>query len=127
MKDFSTQLTNRPGDLARVAEALSRHGVNINALAAVGSAGQAVAHIIPDDVGAARSAFEEANMRFKESEVHTVLLENKAGALADVARRLGDEGVNLEAAYLTGVLDDLVEIAFVCDDPKKVKKLLEEF
>ena len=63
----------------------------------------------------------------KESEVHTVLLENKAGALADVARRLGDEGVNLEAAYLTGVLDDLVEIAFVCDDPKKVKKLLEEF
>ena len=127
MKDCSIKLTDRPGDLARVAEALAGRGVNIKGLAALRSAGQALVHIIPDDIEAARSAFEEANIRFTESEVHTVLLENKAGQLADVTRRLGEAGVNLEAVYLTGVLDDLIEVAFVCDNSKKAKKLLREF
>lgn len=44
-----------------------------------------------------------------------------------MTNRLGDAGINLEALYLTGILDDLVEIAIVCDNPKKAKKLLEEF
>ena len=127
MKDCSIQLTNRPGDLARVAQALARRGVNIKALAGLSIDGQASARIIPDDIEAARSALEAANIRFTESEVHTVLLENKAGQLAEVLERLGHSGINLEALYLTGILDDLVEIAFVCDDPKRTKKLLAQF
>ncbi len=127
MKDCSIQLTDRPGDLARVAEALATRGVNIKGLAAIRAAGQALVHIIPDDIEAARSAFEEANIRFTESEVNTVLLENKAGQLADVTRRFGEAGINLEAVYLTGVLDDLIEVAFVCDNSKKAKKVLREF
>jgi hypothetical protein len=35
--------------------------------------------------------------------------------------------LNLEALYVTGLADDLVEIALVSDNPKKAKKLLEEF
>ena len=35
--------------------------------------------------------------------------------------------INLEALYVTGITDDLVEIAIACDSPKKAKKLLEEF
>jgi hypothetical protein len=127
MKDFSVQLTNHPGDLGRVAQALARRAVNIKAIAAISAGGQSIARIIPDDVDAARKAFEAAQIRFTESEVHTVLLENQAGRLADVTNRLGDEGINLEALYLTGISDDLVEIAIVCDNPKKAKKLLEEF
>jgi hypothetical protein len=127
MKDCSVQLTNHPGDLARVAQALARRHVNIKALAALTFNGQAVARIIPDDIEAARAAFEAANIRFGESEVHILLLENKAGQLAAVTSRLGDEGINLEALYLTGITDDLVEIAVVSDNPKKAKKLLEEF
>jgi hypothetical protein len=127
MKDCSIQLTHRPGDLARVAHALAHRGVNIKALAALSTGGQAIARILPDDIAAARAALEEANIRFTEGEVHTVLLENKAGQLAAVTSRLGDEGLDLEALYVTGVLDDLVEIAFVGDNPKKIKKVLEEF
>jgi hypothetical protein len=55
------------------------------------------------------------------------LLENKAGVLANVTSRLGDAGVNLEAIYVTGIADDLVELAVVSDNPKKTKKILEEF
>ena len=111
MRDCSIQLTNHPGDLGRVAQALARRGVNIKALAAISVGGTAVARILPDDIVVARSALEAANIRFTESEVHIVLLENKAGILATVTNRLGDEGINLEALYVTGIADDLVELA----------------
>jgi hypothetical protein len=127
MKDCSIQLTNHPGDLARVAQALARRGVNIKALAGISIGGVAMARILPDDIVVARSALEAASIRFTESEVHIVLLENKAGVLANVTNRLGDEGINLEAIYITGITDDLVELAVVTDNPKKTKKILEEF
>ncbi|HJP86750.1 MAG TPA: ACT domain-containing protein [Gemmatimonadaceae bacterium] len=127
MRDCSIQLTNNPGDLARVAQALGRRGVNIKALAAISVDGRAMTRILPDDIVVARSALETANIRFTEGEVHLVLLENKPGMLATVTGRLGDAGVNLEALYIAGLADDLVELAIVSDNPKKAKKVLEEF
>jgi hypothetical protein len=127
MRDCAMQLTNKPGDLARVAQALARRGVNIKSLAALSVGGSAIARILPDDIVVARSAFEAANVRFTEGEVHLVLLENKAGVLASVTDRLGEAGINLEAIYVTGVADDLVELAIVSDNPKKTKQVLQEF
>ncbi len=127
MRDCAIRLTNHPGDFARVAQALARRGVNIKAIAGLALGGDAIVRVLPDDIAAARSALEAAAIRFSEGEVHVVLLENKAGLLADLTNRLGDAGVNLEAIYLTGISDDLVEVAFVGDDPKKTKKILEDF
>ena len=127
MRDCSIQLTNHAGDLARVAQAFARRGVNIKALAGLTIGGVAMARILPDDIVVARSALEAANIKFTESEVHLVLLENKAGLLANITLRLGEEGINLEAIYVTGTADDLVELAIVSDNPKKAKKILEEF
>lgn len=126
MRDCSIQLTNHPGDLGRVAQALARRGVNIKALAAMTVGGVAMVRILPDDIVVARSAFEAANIRFTESEVHLVLLENKPGVLATITDRLGDAGINLDALYVTGIADDLMELAIVSDNPKKAKKILEE-
>src|SRR6267142_648771 len=47
MRDCAIQLTNHPGDLGRVAQALGRRGVNIKALAAMTIGGVAVARILP--------------------------------------------------------------------------------
>ena len=127
MKDCAIQMTNHPGDFARVAEALGRSGANIKALAIMSVGEHVVGRIIPDDIELARRALEAANIDFEESEVATVLLENKPGELAAVTDRLGDAGINLEALYVTGLAGDLVEIAIVSDNPKKAKKLLREF
>ena len=127
MRDCSIQLTNHPGDLGRVAQALARRGVNIKALAAMTVGGVAMTRILPDDIVVARSALEAANIRFTEGEVHLVLLENKPGVLATITERLGEGGINLEALYVTGIADDLMELAIVSDNPKKAKKILEEF
>jgi hypothetical protein len=125
MKDFAIQLTHRPGELARVATALSRRGVNIRSVTALAVGQQVLLRLIADDVESARAALEGANIRFEEHEVVTVLLENRAGELATLANKLGDVGVNLQAIYLTGIEDDLVELAVVADDVKKAKRALE--
>jgi len=127
MKDLCVQLSHHPSDLARVAQVLASRGVNIKALAALKVGPEAMVRILPDDILAARAALEAGNVRFEEGEVHTVLIENQAGALSAVADRLGSEGINLEAVYLTGITEDLVEVAFVSDNPKKTKKVLGEF
>jgi hypothetical protein len=118
-------LTHRPGELARVAHALSRASVNIKSVAAMTIANQGMVRVIVDDVEAARNALQEANIRFEESELVTSLLENKAGELEDVASKLANAGVNLHAAYVVGLDGDLVELAFAVDDVKKAKKALE--
>ncbi|MBI1876305.1 MAG: hypothetical protein HYS05_20765 [Acidobacteria bacterium] len=126
MKDFAIELTHRPGELARVAEALSRYGVNIKALAGVAIDQHVVVRIIGDEAESTRTALERANIRFEEEEVVTVLLENRAGELATISAKLAQAGVNLRAIYLTGIVDDLVEVAIVADNPKKARRAVEE-
>lgn len=125
MRDFAIHVTHRPGELAEVANALSLQGVNIKSVAAMALGNQAMLRIIPDDVDAARSALHAANIRFEEKELVTLLLENRAGELTGVAGKLADAGLNLEAVYVVGVADDLIELAFAVDDVKKAKKALE--
>jgi hypothetical protein len=81
--------------------------------------------IIADDPDAARSALEGAGIRFTQDEVVKVLLENRAGELAAVTTKLSEAKVNLRAIYLTGIVDNLVELAIVTDDAKKAKRMLE--
>lgn len=125
MRDLVIQLTNRPGELAGITNSLSLQGVNIKSLAAITLGNQAVLRLIPDDLEAARSALRAGNIRFEESEVITVLLENRAGELTGVAAKLADAGVNLEAVYVVGLAGDVIELAIAVDDVKKAKRVLE--
>ena len=53
------------------------------------------------------------------------MLENRAGELAAVTGKLTEAKVNLHAIYLTGIVDNLVELAIVTDDYKRAKRILE--
>ena len=125
MRDFAIHLTHRPGELARVSHALARKGVNLRSVAAMTVGNQGLLRLIADDVEAARSALQEGNIPFEESEVVTILLENQAGELENVADKLAKANVNVHAIYVVGLDGDLVDLALAVDDPKKAKKLLE--
>jgi hypothetical protein len=125
MRDFAIHVTDRPGEIARVANALARKDVNIKSIAGMGFSNQGVIRIIADDIEAARSALRDGNIRFEECELVTALLENKAGELADIAGKLSNAGLNVHAVYVIGLEGDLVELAFAVDDAKKAKKALE--
>jgi hypothetical protein len=99
--------------------------VNLKAVTGLALEHHVLVRIIADDADAARSALEGAGIRFSEGEVVQVLLENRAGELAAVTAKLAEAKVNLRAIYLTGIVDNLVELAIVTDDPKKAKRMLE--
>jgi hypothetical protein len=125
MKDFAIHLSDRPGELSRVATMLARYGVNLKSVAALAIDGQATVHILPDDAEPARAALTRHGVTFVESDIVTVLLENRAGELARVSSRLGEAGVNLRALYVTGLVDNLVELAIVADDMKRARQALD--
>lgn len=125
MREFVIQATHRPGEVGRVANVLGKAGVNLRSVAAMAFGNQGLIRILPDDIEATRNALQQANLRFEEHDVATVLLENRAGELAEMADKLANASVNVHAFYLTGKDGDLVELAIIADDPKKAKKLLE--
>ncbi|MCI0379072.1 MAG: hypothetical protein L0Y72_17985 [Gemmataceae bacterium] len=125
MRDFAIHVTHRPGELGRLANVLAKASVNIKSVAGVNFGTTGVVRIIADDVEAARNALTQANIRFEENEIVSVLLENSAGELANVADKLSNAGINLQAVYLTGIDGNLVELALIPDDVKKAKKVLE--
>ena len=119
MKEFRITVSNRPGELARIATSLSRQGVSLKAIACTASANQVVAHLVGHDVESTRAGLQAANVPFQEQEVLLLLLEDKAGEIARIASLLGDAGINISAIYLAGRADDLVELVLAVDDVKK--------
>ncbi|OBB02674.1 amino acid-binding protein [Mycobacteriaceae bacterium 1482268.1] len=100
--DLTLYLDDQPGELARVGDLLGRAGANIAGLCAVTSGGgQAELHILVDDAAAAFEALQEAGIQIAaEQEVLVLDIEDRPGALGEVARELGAARVNLTLAYL---------------------------
>ena len=55
----------------------------------------------------------------------SVFLENKAGRLAELSRRLGDAGINMHALMVADTSEFGV-IRIICDTPRRAKSLLED-
>lgn len=102
--DLTVVLQDRPGELAQLGHAMGRAGVNINGLAAFTGEGRGIIHLLVDDAqaGAARRALEDAGMGVADTrEVLVIDVEDRPGTLGELARRLGEAGVNIELAYTT--------------------------
>lgn len=100
--DLTLYLDDQPGELARVGDVLGRAGANIAGLCAVTSGGgQAEVHILVDDATAAFQALQDAGVRIAaEQEVLVLPIEDRPGALGEIAHELGAARVNLTLAYL---------------------------
>ena len=102
-KDLTVSIQDRPGTLARVAEALGAAGVNIEGIGGFAVYNEAVAHLLLEDgdVARARNAIEEAGANVEaELDVIVVELTDRPGALGALARRIADAGVNLNLVYM---------------------------
>jgi hypothetical protein len=100
--DLTLYLNDQPGELARIGDVLGRAGANIAGLCAVRSGGgQAEVHILVDDATAAFEALQSAGIRIAaEQEVLVLTIEDRPGALGEVAHELGASRINITLAYL---------------------------
>jgi hypothetical protein len=109
--DIMVRMENRPGALAEIAEALGKAGINIEGMCGFVGSGQAVGHLLVQDPAAARRALSAVCEVGEEREVLVVGLEDRPGALGDVARRMADAGVNVEIGYLTTKLEIVLAVS----------------
>ena len=98
-KQLAIFLDNRPGMLARVADALAEAKINIYAIATSDTVDHSVIRLVVSDYRKALHVFEEHGTLVVEDDVLMLEGGNKPGELARVAHKLADAKVNIEYCY----------------------------
>jgi hypothetical protein len=101
VKQLTVALENRPGTLAHVAKVLADAKVNVLALLGSTAGAQGSAQVVVDNVNKAKKALDGAGLAYTESTLEQFELDNKPGALAQLAGKLAKKGVNIDCAYAT--------------------------
>jgi len=126
-KEFTVKIEDKPGALGRCFAALGDCGVIILAFQSFVEEGESVARFIADDMPKAKSVLGSLRMIFEETEVVSVRLAHRPGALGRAATRLGERHVNIDYSYcgsepgsplglLVFGVDDLTAAAKALDD-----------
>jgi hypothetical protein len=87
------------GALAEVTEVLRDAGVDIRAIGAYDKDDRGEFMLIVNDAAAAKKALAGVGIEAVEQSVVTVEVTDKVGALAEIARRIADGGVNVGWVY----------------------------
>ena len=124
MNAFIVELSNKPGELARVAEAIAQKGINIEGFAGATAGGAGAVVLVTNDEAGTRRALADAGCKSREVELVMASLDHAPGSLAAAARKLADAGVNIEAAMPTGMAGDKVTDSFATDNPAKAREIL---
>jgi len=97
-------LSNRPGALARVCDALAKAEINVHALATSDTVDHSVVRMVVSDPTRALMLLGEAGVLALENDVLMIESDNEPGMLARIAERLSTAEVNIEYAYMAASL-----------------------
>ena len=122
---FVVQIDNRPGALARFARALAERGVNIVHCAAGGAGefGYATIETADDETG--REVLKSIGLPYVEGSPITVELDDRPGALAELAERLGSAGSGIHGLLVIAHRGRKVLVAVATDDEAAARAILE--
>lgn len=123
MQEFNVSLTDRPGELAQVASAVGDEGINILGCVGMGRSTASVT-MVTDDEEATKEVLKSMGRDFEVNELILTSLSNKPGALAGMATKLSDAGVNIKSFYIMKMELDVADVAMTTDNPSKTKELL---
>ncbi len=119
MFDVAIRLENKPGEMARMGEALGNASVSVEGGGGWVADGTATMHFLFEDGEAARHALEAVGIEVLD--VREVLVQklrqNVPGQLGKIARRMAEAGVNIEVIYS----DHANQLILVVDDFEKGK------
>jgi hypothetical protein len=122
LKELRVSMENKPGALAKLADALAKASVNIEAISAATSGGEGDIRILVADTAAARKALEGAGIKVAgEREMLFVDLEDRPGSLAATAKKLADQQVNIDTIYVVGAAGGKKQIAVGTADVAKAR------
>ena len=122
LKELKVTMEDRPGSLAKLAEALGKAGVNIDAISAQTAAGSGDIRILVADTAAARKALDAAGIKVAgEREMTFVDLDDRPGSLAATTKKLAEQNINIDAVYVVGAAGGKKQLAIGTSDTGKAR------
>jgi hypothetical protein len=116
-KDLTVALReDRPGQIAKAAEALAKARINAEGLAEI----EGLLHILTKKTEPAKKALSAVGFEVREQTVVVVSIENRPGRAAGIFRRIADAGLNVSFIYLAAGYSFVIG----SPDPDKVAALL---
>lgn len=94
-RELQVEIANEPGALGTISEILGRHGINIDGF----GVWVTTAHLLVSDVDRAEEVLREEGFQLRIVDVLRLVVPNEPGNLAEVARELGQAGINIDYAY----------------------------
>lgn len=94
-RELQVQIANEPGALGTISKVLARAGINIDGF----GVWVATAHLLVSDSDEAAKLLRAEGFRVEVADVLRLVLPNEPGNLAEIARALGDAGINIDYAY----------------------------
>lgn len=94
-RELQVQIANEPGALGTISEILGRSGINIEGF----GVWVATAHLLVGDSQRAAQLLRDEGFQVEVADVLRLVIPNEAGNLAEIARALGDAGINIDHAY----------------------------
>lgn len=109
---------DRPGRLAKAAEAIASGGLNLDAFAEV----EGILHVLTSQPGSARHALEAVGLRVtgERPVVLTDRMEDRVGTAAAIFARLAEAGLNVAYTYIASGN----RFVIAADDPDKALEVV---
>ena len=124
---LSVFMENRPGRMAKICSILGEHDVNIYSLSVHDTVDHAIVRLIVDNATKALILLEEEGLHIITHKVVVLMIDNRAGSLSEVARKLALADQNIAYAYCTASkIQDFGMLVLKTSDPELVVDVLEE-
>ena len=125
LKELRVSMEDKPGALAKLANALGKASVNIESISAATSGGSGDIRILVADTAAARKALEAAGIKVAgEREMAFVDLEDRPGSLAAAAEKLAAQQINVDSIYVVAAAGGKKQLAIGTSDAAKARSAI---
>src|SRR5207245_7925174 len=97
MREFKVFVADKPGELARVTEALSNGAVNIRAIASESKHDASFLRVVTSDVQTTQKALTNAGLKYELSAILNLELLDRPGEMAKVVKRIARASISVHS------------------------------
>jgi len=94
-RELQVQISNEPGALGLISEILGQHGINTHGF----GVWVATAHLLVSKPDHAAELLRAEGFQLQVADVLRLVVPDEPGNLADIARALGEAGMNIDYSY----------------------------
>ena len=126
MNRIIVMVKNEVGVIAGISRVLADEGINIETISAEGPSETGVVTLTTDAYDEALRALTDAGYKTVSDDAILLRLRDEPGALAKVAERFRDAGINIQSLHIVDRREGHTLVALSADDRAKAEALVDD-